>query len=172
MAIFIKTAVTQIQYRQPRPVLNHPSQDGFHRWNTLLLQLAHIQQYHILCSYTRVQVRTYTHTHSLKYYNYFVYIKKISTIFQSWTASTLWPCKIWQKWNLSSTYYINCIKKHYSLWKTERHIETREEQWPLADTHKWESNGIMFLCMSLGHSFIKWSTNFILFTLPGIFPFR
>ena len=56
------------------------SQEGLHRWKTLLLPLACIQQYHILCSYMHVHVHTYTYslTHILQY---FLYIKKLAQSF-------------------------------------------------------------------------------------------
>ena len=94
------------------------------------------------------------HPHKLKYYNYFVYIKKLAQSFKPELHLHCGPAR-YDRNGISVAHIISTALKNTTLFGKLRHIETTEEQWPLAHTHKWESNGIMFLCMSLGHSFIK-----------------
>lgn len=97
----------------------------------------------------------HTHTHTLRHYNYFVYIKEFAQSFNPEMHLHCGPARYDRNGISVAHIILTALKKHYSLWKTERHIETTEEQWPLADMHKWESNGITFLCTSPGHSFIN-----------------
>lgn len=117
--------------------------------HTTLSHLVLIHTYIHTCA----SADNHTHTHSLNYYNYFVYIKKLAQSFNPELHLHCGPAR-YDRNGISVAHIILTALKNTTLFgKLKRHIQTREEQWPLTGTHKWESNGIMFLCMSLGHSF-------------------
>jgi hypothetical protein len=100
--------------------------------------------------YIHVQVCTSTHTHSLKYYNYFVYIKKLAQSFNPQLHLHCGPAR-YDRNGISVAHIILTALKNTTLFGKLKDTLRQEKKSGLLQ--KWESNGIMFLCMSLGHSF-------------------
>lgn len=116
---------------------------------------------HLVLIHTYACKCAHPHTHSLKYYNYFVYIKKLAQSFNPELHLHCGPAR-YDRNGISVAHIILTALKNTTLFGKLKDTLRQQKNSGLLQTHKWESNGIMFLRMSLRHSFIKWSANFIL----------